>query len=84
MWLQHSHWHDTTKLCSGDERGCEEWLTESLGVRYAQERAKNPYFKRGGGSGAPRRLSRDNAAASEGLIKTLKTSRMVSAPHNSG
>jgi hypothetical protein len=27
-------WPDTTKLWSGDERGCEKWLTGSPGVRY--------------------------------------------------
>lgn len=43
-------WFDTTGLCSDDEHRCEKWLTEAPGVRYAQKRVKNSFFKRDGGS----------------------------------
>jgi hypothetical protein len=33
-----------------DEHGCDKWLTEPTGVKYAPKRAKNPFPKRDGGS----------------------------------
>ncbi len=63
MWLQPSPWPDSTRLCSDDEHGCEKWLTEAPGARYAQIRAKYSFFKTGSGSRVPRRITRDNAAA---------------------
>ena len=34
MWLQRFPWLNITVLCSGDEHGCEKWLTESPRERY--------------------------------------------------
>jgi hypothetical protein len=35
---------DITAQCSGDEHGCEEWLTEPLRMRYAQQHDKAGFF----------------------------------------
>ena len=44
MWRRRFPWPDITAPCSGDEHGCEKWLTESLGVRYAKEKNKAGFF----------------------------------------
>jgi hypothetical protein len=44
MCLLPSPWLDTTGLCSGDEHGCEKWLTESLGMGYAHKEDKIGFF----------------------------------------
>jgi hypothetical protein len=37
-------WLHITALCSGDEHGCEKWLTDSLRVKYDQKQDKGSFF----------------------------------------
>ncbi len=44
MWPRRFPWPDIIALCSGDEHGCESWLTASPGVRYAQKPENTGFF----------------------------------------
>ena len=45
MWRRHYPWLNITVLCSGDEHGCETWLTEWPGGRYPSETGKYRLFQ---------------------------------------
>ena len=90
MWIQPVPWPDTTKLCSGDERG-EKKLTERQTVRYAQKPGEKGPFHQRDHSSACVRSGWDSArtpfwvsGASLLLLKGAKRFKMARPLHNSG
>jgi len=91
MWRRRFPWPDIAALCSGDDHGCEKWLTESPGVRYAQKRDKIGFFSNVTtvlASLGPRGGPCGGLFGVRGTIVRRvtdpKTPEMARSPHNSG
>ncbi len=90
MWRRHSLWPNITVLCSGDEHGCEKWLTKWPGARYPQNQKNTGFFSNVTTVLPPLRFIVDYTRifwGSEESSRELAWSRslmMADLPHNSG